>query len=50
MGIGVAVGFAIYDVVVYGLADADWYRALFVGVFCVIVLTLFKSLKRWISR
>jgi hypothetical protein len=44
-GIAIAVGFALYEIVVHGFAGADWYRVVFVGVFSAVTLVLIKVLR-----
>lgn len=43
--LGVAVGAGIYQVVVHGLRELDWYRVGLVGVFCFIVFSVLNKLK-----
>jgi len=44
-GMGIGVGVGIYEVLVNGLSGADWYRAIFVGVFCTVIFAVYKSIK-----
>ena len=44
-GLGIATGLAVYEMVVHGLAGADWYRVIFVGVFSVLAVATFNALK-----
>ncbi|MDV6317189.1 hypothetical protein [Idiomarina sp. HP20-50] len=44
-GFGVAVGVAVYEVLTHGLSGADWYRAIFVGVFCGLVFALYELVR-----
>jgi hypothetical protein len=44
-GMGIGVGVAIYEVLANGLSGADWYRAIFIGLFCVVIFAVYKSIK-----
>ncbi len=44
-GLGIGVGVAIYEVLTNGLSGADWYRAIFVGVFCIVVSAVYNAFK-----
>lgn len=44
-GIGMGVGVALYQVIAHGFADADWYRAVFVGVFSCVVMGIYFRVK-----
>ncbi|WP_157209887.1 hypothetical protein [Marinimicrobium agarilyticum] len=49
-GFGIASGIAIYEAVVHGLAEVDWYRVIFIGVFSILAIALFTSVKRGVSK
>jgi len=49
-GLGIATGLAVYEMVVHGLAGADWYRVIFVGVFSVLAVATFNALKSKTSK
>ena len=44
-GVGMGLGTLLYEVIEQGVADADWFRAIFVGVFAIFVFFLFSGLK-----
>lgn len=44
-GLGIGAGVAIYEVLTNGLSGADFYRAIFVGVFCAVIYAVYYSLK-----
>lgn len=50
MGLGVATGVAIYEFAVHGLSGADWYKAVFVGIFCTLVFVIFRLFKAQTSK
>ena len=44
-GLGIGAGIAIYEVLTNGFSGADFYRAIFVGVFCTVIFAVYNSLK-----
>lgn len=44
-GLGIGVGVAIYEVLTNGFSGADWYRAIFIGVFCAVIFAVYNSFK-----
>ncbi|WP_303732941.1 hypothetical protein [Idiomarina piscisalsi] len=44
-GLGIGSGVAIYEVLTNGVSGANWYRAIFVGVFCTVIFAVYNSLK-----
>ncbi|MGM0428763.1 MAG: hypothetical protein ACQEQ2_00485 [Pseudomonadota bacterium] len=44
-GLGIGAGVAIYEVLRSGVSGADWYRAIFVGVFFTVIFAVYHSLK-----
>jgi len=49
-GIGAGLGSAIYQALVHGISETDWYRAIFVGLFTMLFYGLFIGFKRRTSK
>jgi hypothetical protein len=48
VAIGAAVGTGVYQLVRYGVAEADWARVVYVAIFTYLVALLIP--KKWILR
>lgn len=49
-GIGMGLGTLLYEIIEQGIADVDWFRALFVGLFAILVLSVFRGLRALYRR
>jgi len=44
-GMSIGGGVGIYEVLVNGFSGADWYRAVFIGIFCTVIYAVYNSFK-----
>jgi len=49
-GIGAGLGSAIYQALVHGISETDWYRAIFVCLFTMFFYGLYVGFKRRTSK
>ena len=49
-GIGAGLGSAVYQITAHGLSETDWYKAIFVGLFAMLLFGLFAACKRRLSK
>lgn len=45
-GIGMGVGIAVYEVIAHGVVGADWYRPIFIGVVCTLIMGIYFRVKK----